>query len=106
MPVRWRRPWHYTIRFKGEDEQEVGIVEKISGDKVRCITVKVDPRSFRPTEVETLSGDPTKAREKLGGTPTITLQALVAEMVVADYTSAQRNELVKSAEFQAFDYHE
>jgi GDPmannose 4,6-dehydratase len=99
-----------TIRFEGEGEQEVGRVASITGDKGRCkvgdIIVKVDPRYFRPTEVETLLGDPTKAREKLGWTPATTLKELVAEMVTADYTSARRDELVKSAGFQAFDYHE
>ena len=68
--------------------------------------VKVDPRYYRPTEVETLLGDPTKAREKLGWTPKTTLQELVKEMVEADYTSAKRDALVKMAGFQAYDYHE
>jgi GDPmannose 4,6-dehydratase len=99
-----------TIRFEGEGEQEVGIVEKVSGDEARCqvgdIIVKVDPRYFRPTEVETLLGDPTKAKEKLGWTPRTSLQELVKEMVIADYASAQRDELVKNAGFQAYDYHE
>jgi GDPmannose 4,6-dehydratase len=56
--------------------------------------------------VETLLGDPTKAREKLGWTPKTTLQELVKEMVEADYTSAKRDALVKMAGFQAYDYHE
>jgi GDPmannose 4,6-dehydratase len=99
-----------TVRFEGHGVNEVGIVEKVEGEAKKCkpgdVIVKVDPRYFRPTEVETLLGDPTKAREKLGWTPETTLQELVREMVLADFTSAKRDSLVKSAGFQAFDYHE
>ena len=99
-----------TVRFEGEGEKEVGIVAAVTGDrakvKVGDVIVKVDPRYYRPTEVETLLGDPTKAREKLGWTPKTTLQELVKEMVESDYTSAKRDALVKMAGFQAYDYHE
>ncbi len=99
-----------TVRFEGEGEKEVGIVATVTGDrakvKVGDVIVKVDPRYYRPTEVETLLGDPTKAREKLGWTPKTTLQELVKEMVESDYTSAKRDALVKMAGFQAYDYHE
>ena len=99
-----------TVRFEGEGEKEVGIVAAVAGDrakvKVGDVIVKVDPRYYRPTEVETLLGDPTKAREKLGWTPKTTLQELVKEMVESDYTSAKRDALVKMAGFQAYDYHE
>ena len=99
-----------TVEFKGQGEQEVGIVAKVEGDKAKCkvgdVIVKVDPRYYRPTEVETLLGDPTKAKEKLGWTPKTTLRELVAEMVEADYTSARRDSLVKLAGFQAYDYNE
>lgn len=71
----------------------------------KCI-VQVDARYFRPTEVETLLGDPTKAKQKLGWTPKITFDELVAEMVREDYKSAQRDELVKKHGYQAMDYHE
>ncbi len=71
----------------------------------KCI-VQVDSRYFRPTEVETLLGDPTKAKQKLGWTPKITFDELVAEMVREDYKSAQRDELVKKHGYQAMDYHE
>ena len=70
------------------------------------LIVQVDPRYFRPTEVETLLGDPTKAKQKLGWTPKISFNELVAEMVREDYKSAQRDELIKSHGFQAMDYHE
>ncbi|MBC7205230.1 MAG: GDP-mannose 4,6-dehydratase [Methyloversatilis sp.] len=99
-----------TVRFEGEGEKEVGIVAAVTGDhakvKVGDVIVKVDSRYYRPTEVETLLGDPTKAREKLGWTPKTTLQELVKEMVESDYTSAKRDALVKMAGFQAYDYHE
>ncbi|GKT27017.1 GDP-mannose 4,6-dehydratase [Acidovorax sp. SUPP3334] len=68
--------------------------------------IKVDPRYFRPTEVESLLGDPTKAREKLGWTPRIGFGELVAEMVREDLKSAQRDELVKKYGFSAYDYNE
>ena len=68
--------------------------------------MRVDPRYFRPTEVETLLGDPTKAKQKLGWTPVTTLQQLVSEMAQSDFTSAKRDSLVKQHGFQAFDHHE
>ncbi len=71
----------------------------------QCI-IQVDSRYFRPTEVETLLGDPTKAKQKLGWTPKITFDELVAEMVREDYKSAKRDELVKKHGYQAMDYHE
>lgn len=99
-----------TVRFEGEGVDEVGIVEKVEGDKAKCkvgdVIVRVDPRYFRPTEVETLLGDPTKAHAKLGWKPKTTLQELVAEMVVSDYTAAKRDALVKMAGFTAYDHHE
>ena len=71
----------------------------------KCV-VKVDSRYFRPTEVETLLGDPTKAKQKLGWVPKITFDELVSEMVREDYKSAQRDELIKKHGYQAMDYHE
>ena len=99
-----------TVAFSGEGEQEVGSVSAVSGDKARCkvgdVIVRVDPRYFRPTEVETLLGDPGKAKRKLGWTPTTTLAQLVSEMVESDYVAAKRDSLVKQAGYQAFDFHE
>ena len=103
-----------TLAFEGEGEQEIGKVvkvEAVGGEmlaacKVGDVIVRVDPRYYRPTEVETLLGDPTKAKAKLGWTPKITLHELVREMVQSDYTSAKRDELVKQAGYQAYDYHE
>ncbi len=99
-----------TVAFRGEGVEEVGIVVAVAGDKARCrpgeVIVRVDPRYFRPTEVETLLGDPGKARHKLGWTPTTTFEQLVHEMVEADYAAARRDSLVKLAGFQAYDHHE
>ena len=69
-------------------------------------TVVQDPRFFRPAEVDLLIGDPAKAKEKLGWTPKITFDELVAEMVCEDMKSAERDELVKKHGYTAFDYHE
>ncbi len=103
-----------TVAFEGEGEAEVGRVvkvEPVKGEmlakcKVGDVIVKVDPRYYRPTEVETLLGDPSKAKHKLGWTPATTLDELVKEMVLSDYTAAKRDSLVKLAGFQAYDYHE
>jgi GDPmannose 4,6-dehydratase len=88
------------IRWEGQ-----GVEEKGYDAEGRCI-VAVDPRYFRPTEVETLLGDPTKAREKLGWVPRIDFKSLVAEMVREDLKSAERDELVKRHGHKAYDYHE
>ncbi|MFM7533228.1 MAG: GDP-mannose 4,6-dehydratase, partial [Rubrivivax sp.] len=89
-----------TLRFEGEGVDEVGIVESVSGDDAPALTpgqviVRVDPRYFRPTEVETLLGDPTRAREKLGWVPEITVQEMCAEMVASDLAEARRHALLK-----------
>jgi GDPmannose 4,6-dehydratase len=84
--------------------QGSGIDEKGYMDG-KCI-VQVDEKYFRPTEVETLLGDPSKARQNLGWTPKITFNELVSEMVREDYKSAQRDELIKKHGFQTIDHHE
>jgi GDPmannose 4,6-dehydratase len=99
-----------AVSFTGEGVDEIGTVTQVVGDKAKCkvgdVIVRVDPRYFRPTEVETLLGDPSKAKQKLGWVPQTTFQELVKEMVEADYNSARRDSLVKMAGFQAYDYHE
>jgi len=102
--------------FEGEGVAEVGRVERVSeaaltsGHKAKLkpgdVVVRVDPRYFRPTEVETLLGDASKAKAKLGWSPKTTLAELVAEMVKADYEAARRDSLVKLAGFKAYDYNE
>lgn len=98
------------LRFEGEAENEVAIVESVSNTEVKCkvgdIVVRVDPRYYRPTEVETLLGDPTNAHAKLGWKPATTLQQLVTEMVQSDYEDAKRDALIKSAGYKAFDHRE
>lgn len=88
------------VRFEGAGLEEVVRVEHISGDKapalkVGDIIVRVDPRYFRPAEVETLLGDPSYAKNKLGWTPEITVQQMCAEMVSEDLKIAQRHALLK-----------
>ncbi len=89
-----------TMRWQGS-----GVDEKGFDTAGRCI-VQVDPRYFRPTEVETLLGDPSKAKAKLGWSPRIGFKQLVAEMVREDLKSAERDELIKRHGYQAMDYHE
>ena len=94
-----------TVQWEGEGVNEKGIVVEVSGDnapevKVGQVLVQVDPRYFRPTEVETLLGDPTKAKEKLGWVPQITLQEMVSEMVACDLDHAKRSRLLKEHGFE------
>ena len=99
-----------VLRWQGEGVDEVGIVAELKSAalplQVGQTLIKIDPRYFRPTEVETLLGDATKAQSKLGWTPRVGFAELVREMVQADLETAQRDELVKRHGFQTFDYHE
>ena len=79
-----------SMNWDGEGIAEVGR----RGD-TGAVVVRIDPRYFRPAEVETLLGDPSKAREKLGWTPTATLEELVEEMVMADVEEAQKEAYLK-----------
>jgi GDPmannose 4,6-dehydratase len=88
------------IRWEGDGVSEMGY-----DNDGKCI-VAVDPRYFRPTEVETLLGDPAMAKEKLGWTPKTTFEELVAEMVREDIKSAERDELIKRHGYKSMDYHE
>lgn len=90
-----------SIRWEGQGVDEKGYDE----DSGKLI-VAVDPRYFRPTEVETLLGDPSKAKSKLGWEPKITLEEMVHEMMANDIMHAERDSLVKEHGFRAFDYHE
>lgn len=89
-----------TLRFEGKGVHEIAIVAAVMGDdapavKVGDIIVKIDARYFRPAEVETLLGDPSKAKQKLGWEPYITAQEMCAEMVVEDLKTAKRHALLK-----------
>ena len=93
-----------TLKFKGHGVDEVATVVSVDGNKapalkVGDIVVRIDPRYFRPAEVETLLGDPSKAKEKLGWVPEITVQEMCAEMVAHDLVEAQRHALLKSHGF-------
>ncbi|MCK4951789.1 MAG: GDP-mannose 4,6-dehydratase, partial [Gammaproteobacteria bacterium] len=90
MPVRW---------------EGSGLDEKGYDDTGKCI-VSVDPRYFRPTEVETLLGDPSKAKKVLGWVPEISFKELVSEMVREDLKTAEKDELVKKHGYRVVDHHE
>ena len=89
-----------TIQFEGQGLEEKGIVRHIDGDKapglkVGDTVVRIDPRYFRPTEVDTLLGDPSKAKKVLGWTPEITAQEMCAEMIAEDLKVAKRHALLR-----------
>ena len=93
-----------TLRFEGEGVDEKGFVAAISGDKAPALKVgdcimAVDPRYFRPTEVDTLLGDPSKAKTELGWVPEITAQQMCAEMVAEDLKAAQQMALLRQHGF-------
>ncbi len=103
------------LRWEGEGRAETGIVETVEpagryepppGLAPGAVVVRVDPRYFRPTEVDTLLGDPAKAREKLGWRPRVSFAELVREMIDADFDLARRDELCRSAGFTVPERHE
>jgi GDPmannose 4,6-dehydratase len=94
-----------TLAFEGEGVDEVGRVVAIEGDKAPAVSVgqilvRVDPQYFRPAEVETLLGDPARAKDKLGWVPEITAQQMCAEMVAEDLAMAQRHAFLKANGFE------
>jgi GDPmannose 4,6-dehydratase len=89
-----------TLSFRGQGVEECAVVEAVTGDKAPevkpgNVVMRIDPRYFRPAEVETLLGDPTKAKEKLGWVPEITAQEMCAEMVAEDLRAARRHRLLR-----------
>ncbi len=99
------------LEFRGEGVDEVGVVKSVDSNKaphikVGDVIVKVDPRYFRPAEVETLLGDPSKAKEKLGWSPEISVEEMCAEMVEADVAAAKRDALLKQHGFDIAAAHE
>ena len=95
-----------TIEFKNKDENEVGIVTHIDGDKATSlkegdIIVRVDPRYYRPAEVETLLGDSSMAKEKLGWEPKISIEEMISEMVDEDLSNAKSRKLLKDHGYQS-----
>lgn len=99
--IEWSgRELGLTIEFSGSDLQEIGIITFIEGNlapalSVGDVVVRIDQRYFRPAEVETLLGDATKAKVKIGWAPEITAQEMCAEMVAEDYKAARRSKLLK-----------
>jgi len=88
------------LRFEGEGVEEVAVVEAVTSNHAPAVrpgqvVLRIDPRYFRPAEVETLLGDPTRARERLGWVPQITAREMCAEMVAADLKTAQRHRLLQ-----------
>lgn len=98
-----------TIRWEGSGVDETGIVDTVSGEssmKPGDVIVKVDPRYFRPTEVSTLLGDPSKAERLLGWKPLITFKDLVIEMMRYDLEEAQKDSLLKTKGYKILDHNE
>lgn len=100
-----------TLQFKGEGLNEVALISEINGDKAPALKrgqaiVKIDPRYFRPTEVETLLGNPAKAKQKLGWVPEITAQEMCREMVSYDLKEAKRQALLKQHGYKVQVSHE
>ncbi|MFZ5560820.1 MAG: GDP-mannose 4,6-dehydratase [Pseudomonadota bacterium] len=94
-----------ALEFSGQGVEEKAVVAALTGDKAPAlkkgdVVVAVDPRYFRPAEVETLLGDPAKAKEKLGWVPEITLDEMIREMVAHDLEQAQRHALLKTHGYQ------
>jgi GDPmannose 4,6-dehydratase len=104
--IRWTaQELGVDLEFSGSGTEEIATVSGVTGDKspavkVGDIVVRIDPRYFRPAEVETLLGDPTKAREKLGWEPVITAREMCAEMAAADLKEAQRHAFLKAHGFE------
>ena len=114
-----------TLCWEGEGVDEIGIVDsfddrqsssafyddrgerlKIKGPKEGDVIIRIDPRYFRPTEVESLLGDSSKAKSELGWEPKMSFEELVKEMVLADMEEAKRDKLVEKHGFKSFNYHE
>ncbi|MGM0540027.1 MAG: GDP-mannose 4,6-dehydratase, partial [Thermodesulfobacteriota bacterium] len=113
------------LKWEGEGIEEVGIVENAgilecwnagmgrqepgnrkAAVEIGQVLVRIDPRYFRPTEVDSLLGDPSKARQKLGWTPEISFQDMVREMVQYDYNLAQRDKLCNDHGYEVCSFHE
>ncbi len=107
-----------TVEFSGKDEQEKGVIIDIDGEKASQLglnlealklgetVVKVDPKYFRPTEVDLLLGDPTKSKTKLGWEPKYDLQALVEDMMKSDLNLMKKDEYLKQGNYKTLNYFE
>lgn len=99
-----------TLEFRGAGGDETAVVARVEGNKTHIkvgeTIIRVDPRYYRPTEVESLLGDARKAREKLGWIPQCSFEELVKEMIQSDYALARRDAMVRLAGFDTFEHHE
>ncbi len=100
-----------TLRFEKTGKQEIGIVEAIGNDEIKAvkegdIIIRVDPRYYRPTEVDALLGDPSKAQQKLGWRPATSFDQLVTEMIATDLELAKRNTLIKDSGYRIYNNRE
>jgi GDPmannose 4,6-dehydratase len=100
-----------SIVWEGYGLDEVGVLinpsqGKLSGVHKSKIVIRIDPRYFRPSEVESLLGDATRAREKLGWLPRVSFTDLVSEMVMQDFKEAEKDELIKQYGYNAFNHNE
>jgi GDPmannose 4,6-dehydratase len=104
--IEWSaRELGVELRFEGGGVDEIAVVVRVDGDKAPAmkpgdVVVRIDPRYFRPTEVETLLGDPSKARDRLGWVPEISVQEMCAEMVEHDLQAARRDALLRKSGFR------
>ena len=105
--IQWSAQYlGFELQFEGEGVDEVGRVARVLNEssakavKPGQMVVRVDPRYFRPTEVETLLGDPSKAKQKLGWEPVITTEQMCAEMVAEDLKEAQKMALLRAHGFE------
>ena len=100
------------LEWRGKGLEEKGVIESLDSDaellsvNAGDVVVEIDPSYFRPTEVDTLIGDATKAKEKLGWQPKVSFEALISEMVLEDFKDAQREQLLKNEGYQTFEYNE
>jgi len=104
--IRSAKQLGISLRFEGAYEHEKAIIENVEGKdapalKVGDVILRIDPRYYRPTEVETLLGDPTKAKEKLGWVPEVTLDQMIVEMVANDLDQAKQLALLKNHGYSA-----
>ncbi|MNR17124.1 GDP-mannose 4,6-dehydratase [compost metagenome] len=107
-----------TVEFSGKDEQEKGVIIDVDQEKATQLglnleslklgetVVKVDPKYFRPTEVDLLLGDPTKSKTKLGWQPKYDLQALVEDMMRSDLNLMKKDEYLKQGNYKTLNYFE
>jgi GDPmannose 4,6-dehydratase len=102
-----------SMRWEGQGVDEIGVIAEVKKSSLFSpkaspgqVIVRVDPRYFRPTEVESLIGDSTKAKQELGWEPKISFDELVKEMVLSDLEVAKRDALVEKHGFKSFNYHE